>query len=145
GRARRRDVAPRPALRQRAAALAGVGVFRPRDDAAAAARARRRERRPRRRLALGPGRVAGGRGLQSRMAYRALDAERIERTIERLSQRVELRFPGSGLAGVVSELLGVAGHTVETTDWISKPLVPLRVGIGLLGLVILGGLAVSLS
>jgi hypothetical protein len=79
------------------------------------------------------------------MAYRALDAERIERTIERLSQRVELRFPGSGLAGVVSELLGVAGHTVETTDWISKPLVTLRVGIGLLGLVILGGLAVSLS
>jgi hypothetical protein len=79
------------------------------------------------------------------MAYRALDAERIERTLERLSQRVELRFPGSGLAGVVSELLGVARHTVETTEWISKPLVPLRVGIGLLGLIILGGLAVSLA
>src|SRR6186997_772031 len=79
------------------------------------------------------------------MTFRALDAERIERTIERLSQRVELRFPGSGLAGVVSELLGVARHTAQTVDWISKPLVPLRVGIALLGLIILGGLAVSLS
>ena len=79
------------------------------------------------------------------MAYRALDAERIERTIERLSQRVELRFPGSGLAGVVSELLGVARHTAQTVEWIGKPLVPLRVGIALLGLIILGGLVVSLS
>jgi hypothetical protein len=79
------------------------------------------------------------------MTFRALDAERIERTIERLSQRVELRFPGSGLAGVVSELLGVARHTAQTVDWISRPLVPLRVGIALLGLIILGGLAVSLS
>ena len=79
------------------------------------------------------------------MAYRALDAERIERTIERLAQRVELRFPDSGLAGVVSELLGVARRTVETIDWIGRPLVLLRIGIGLLGLVILGGLAVSLS
>jgi hypothetical protein len=79
------------------------------------------------------------------MAYLALDAERIERTIERLSQRVGLRFPGSGLAGVVSELLGVARHTAQTVEWIGKPLVALRVGIGLLGLVILGGLAVSLA
>jgi hypothetical protein len=79
------------------------------------------------------------------MPYRALDAERIERTIERLSQRVEQRFPGSGLAGVVSELLGVARHTAQTVEWIGKPLVSLRVGIALLGLVILGGLAVSLA
>jgi hypothetical protein len=78
------------------------------------------------------------------MAYRVLDAERIERTIERLAQRVELRFPGSGLAGVVGELLGVARHTAETAEWISRPLVPLRVGIGFLGLVILVGLVVSL-
>jgi len=78
------------------------------------------------------------------MAYRALNAERIERTVERLAQRVEQRFPGSGLAGVVRELLGVARHTAQTADWISKPLVPLRVTIGFLGFLMLAGLAVSL-
>ena len=73
------------------------------------------------------------------MAYRALNAERIERTVERLAQRVEQRFPGSGLAGVVRELLGVARHTAETAVWISRPLIPLRVAIGFLGLLMLVG------
>ena len=78
------------------------------------------------------------------MAYRALNAERIERTVERLAQRVEQRFPGSGLAGVVRELLGVARHTAETAVWISRPLIPLRVAIGFLGILMLVGLLVSL-
>jgi hypothetical protein len=79
------------------------------------------------------------------MPYRSLDAERIERTVDRLGQRVEQRFPGSGLAGVVRDLLGVTRHTAETVAWISRPLVPLRVAIGLLGLVMLVGLGVSLA
>jgi hypothetical protein len=78
------------------------------------------------------------------MAYRALNPERIERTVERLVQRVEQRFPGSGLAGVVRELLGIAHHTAETAIWISRPLIPLRVAIGFLGLLMLVGLLVSL-
>ena len=78
------------------------------------------------------------------MAYRALNPERIERTVERLLQRVEQRFPGSGLAGVVRELLGIARHTAETAIWISRPLIPLRVAIGFLGILMLVGLLVSL-
>ncbi len=78
------------------------------------------------------------------MPYRALDAAKIERTVERLAQRVEQRFPGSGLAQVVRELLGIARHTAETAAWISRPHVGLRVAIGVLGLLMLVGLAVSL-
>ena len=79
------------------------------------------------------------------MAYRALDSQQIERTVERLAQRVERRFPGSGLAGVVRELLGITRHTSETAAWISRPLMGLRMGIGFLGLVLLIGLGVSLA
>jgi hypothetical protein len=78
------------------------------------------------------------------MPYRSLDAAKIERTVERLAQRVEHRFPGSGLALVVRELLGIAHHTAQTAAWISRPHVGLRVGIGFLGLLLLVGLAVSL-
>ena len=80
--------------------LAGVGVLGSDHDAAAAAAARRLERRARRGVALGQGRPVAGRqsGLQSRMPYRALDSDQIERTIEQLARRVESRFDGSGLA-----------------------------------------------
>ena len=78
------------------------------------------------------------------MAYRSLDAAKIERTVERLALRVEQRFPGSGLALVVRDLLGIARHTAETAAWISRPHVGLRVGVGFLGLLMLVGLAVSL-
>jgi hypothetical protein len=79
------------------------------------------------------------------MRYRTLDAGQIERTVERLTRRVEARFPGSGLAGVVRELLGIARRTAETAAWISRPQIGLRVAIGFLGLVMLVGLAVSLA
>jgi hypothetical protein len=79
------------------------------------------------------------------MPYRALDSEQIERTIERLARRVEQRFAGSGLAAVVRELEGIAQRTSETAAWISRPLVWLRVAIGLLVLLIVAGLGVSLG
>jgi len=79
------------------------------------------------------------------MRYRSLDASQIERTVERLAQRIEARFPGSGLAGVVRELLGIARRSSETAAWISRPQIGLRVAIGFLGLVMLVGLAVSLA
>jgi hypothetical protein len=79
------------------------------------------------------------------MPYRALDADQIERTIGRLVRRVEQRFAGSGLAAVVRELEGIAHRTSETAAWISRPLVWLRVAIGLLVLLIVAGLGVSLG
>jgi hypothetical protein len=77
------------------------------------------------------------------MPYRALDAGQIERTIARLARRVERRFPDSGLAGVVRELLAIAERTSDTAAWISRPLFPLRAAIGLFVLLIALGLAAS--
>jgi hypothetical protein len=78
------------------------------------------------------------------MPYRALDSDQIGRTLERLARRVEQRFAGSGLAGVVRELEQVARRTSDTAAWIGRPLVWLRVGIGLLVLLMVVGLGLSL-
>jgi len=77
------------------------------------------------------------------MPYRALDSEQIERTIERLRRRAEQRFAGSGLAAVVRELEGIAERASQTAAWIDRPLVWLRVAIGLLVLLILAALGLS--
>ncbi len=79
------------------------------------------------------------------MPYRALDSGQIERTIEQLARRVEQRFPGSGLAAVVRELEHVAERASDTAAWINRPLVWLRVAIGLLVLLIVLGLGVSVG
>jgi hypothetical protein len=77
--------------------------------------------------------------------HRSLDAEAIAATIERLCQRVEVRFPGSGLAGVCRELDAVADRAAETSAWIGRPILPLRVAVGLLVALILAGLVVTLG
>ncbi len=79
------------------------------------------------------------------MPYSALDPGHIERTIELLARRVEQRFRGSGLASVVRELEAIAHRTSATASWISRPLVWLRVAIGLLVLLMVIGLAASLG
>jgi hypothetical protein len=77
--------------------------------------------------------------------HRSLDAEAIARTIERLCQRVEVRFPGSGLAGVCRELDAIADRAAETSAWIGRPILALRVAVGLLVALILAGLVVTLA
>jgi len=79
------------------------------------------------------------------MPYSALDADQIERTIESLARRVELRFASSGLARVVRELEAIAHRTSATTAWISRPLVWLRVGIVFLVLLMLIGLGATIG
>jgi hypothetical protein len=69
--------------------------------------------------------------------YRHLDAERIIDTIRTLHTRIEGRFPGSGLGGVVAELRQVAEEAVERCAWIRKPQLVLRAAAVLLSLVIL--------
>jgi hypothetical protein len=77
--------------------------------------------------------------------HRSLDAGSIAATIERLCQRVEVRFPGSGLAGVCRELDVIAERAAETSAWIGRPILPLRIAVGLLVALILAGLAVTLA
>jgi hypothetical protein len=77
------------------------------------------------------------------MLSSTLDPGQIQATIARLTQRIELRFGGSGLASVVRRLEDIARHTSETTDWISRPLVWLRVLVGIVVLMIVAALALS--
>src|SRR6266850_6628372 len=64
--------------------------------------------------------------------YRTLNPDHIIQTIGRLHDRIQERFPGSGLSKVAAELRQIADEAVARTDWISKPLLPLRIGIGAL-------------
>jgi hypothetical protein len=76
---------------------------------------------------------------------RSLDAAAVARTIELLCQRVEVRFPGSGLSRVCRELDEIADRAAETSAWISRPILPLRLGVGLLVVLLLAGLVVTLT
>lgn len=61
--------------------------------------------------------------------YRTIRAEKVIETAQRLSERVRERFPEAGLARVADEILAVARETDERARRISRPNVPLRVGV----------------
>jgi hypothetical protein len=75
---------------------------------------------------------------QTAAKYRRLESEKIIQTVEALHTRIEERFPGSGLGKVVGELLQVARETVDRTQWIQKPHLPLRAAAAALSLLIVG-------
>src|SRR5213592_637929 len=64
--------------------------------------------------------------------YRTLNPDHIILTIGQLHDRIQERFPGSGLSKVAAELQQIAAEAVARTEWISRPLLPLRAGIGAL-------------
>jgi len=64
--------------------------------------------------------------------YRSLNPEHITRTIAQLRDRIQERFPGSGLGKVAEELQQIGDEAVARSQWIARPLLPLRIGIGLL-------------
>lgn len=71
--------------------------------------------------------------------YQELDAARITRTIETLSVRIDERFPDSGLHRLSKKLLAIGQRAEEQADWISRPIIPLRIGIVILvGFILLG-------
>ena len=75
----------------------------------------------------------------------SLDAVAVTSTATLLRRRVEERFPGSGLAKVAVELESVAQHTRERAEWIARPILSVRVVVGVLILVIAAGLLATLS
>ncbi len=76
--------------------------------------------------------------------YRSLDPAQIVHTVGRLKERVDDRFPKSSLSKVADELNQVALHVVARTESISKPHLPLRAGITLVIIAVLGSLAAVL-
>lgn len=70
-----------------------------------------------------------------------LDPQEIVRTVDQLRDRIQERFPGSGLGGRAAALGVIARNTIAQLRWVSEPHLPLRIAIGLLIGVIFGILA----
>lgn len=77
------------------------------------------------------------------MPYHALDPERIIETIDLLARRVEERFPGSGLARVCRDLLGVARKAKRRAAAIARRNWGLRLLTVLIVAAIAGGTAAA--
>lgn len=76
--------------------------------------------------------------------YRNLDPALIVQTVGRLKERVDERFPKSGLSEVAGELNAVARQVVARTESISKPNLILRAGSTLIVLGLVGAFAAVL-
>lgn len=75
--------------------------------------------------------------------YRSLDPGKIIDTLVVLSERIDERFPGSGLSAVCAEVVAVARQTSQRIVTVSQPIWSLRIALlGLLaavvGLVVMG-------
>src|SRR5215470_8269357 len=69
--------------------------------------------------------------------YRRLESSEITRTALSLSDRIALRFPGSGLSRIAKELVGICQDAAETGAWLGRPQRLLRAGVVLGFLIIL--------
>lgn len=63
------------------------------------------------------------------MAYRSLSSEKIVATLDQLHERINERFPGSGLSAVCAEVLGLARQTSQRIDKVSQPIWSLRLAL----------------
>jgi hypothetical protein len=61
-----------------------------------------------------------------------LDAGEIVGTLRQLRSRIDERFPGSGLTRLAGDLLAVADDSVARLQAITRPNLPIRIGVGLL-------------
>lgn len=80
------------------------------------------------------------------MPYQSLDPVRIIDTISVLGNRIDERFPDSGLTRVADTLLGLAEKARDSTDELTRPILGLRIASGLLvSLIVLGLIATVVS
>jgi hypothetical protein len=61
--------------------------------------------------------------------YRNLNALHLVATVQQLCQRIDERFPASGLSEVARELLQVAEESVARAQWLGRPFWILRVAV----------------
>jgi hypothetical protein len=76
--------------------------------------------------------------------YQSLDPNKIIRKIILLNRRIEERFPNSGLGEVAHQLLDIARQAKKRTAKIVAPIISLRIGIGILVLMIVVGIIATL-
>lgn len=72
--------------------------------------------------------------------YRSLDPSQIVKTVSVLKDRVQERFPKSGLGAVADELHSVSIEVVARIEWINRPHVFLRIACGLVICALFGAL-----
>src|SRR5438445_7241741 len=77
--------------------------------------------------------------------YRSLKADHIIQTIGQLRDRIQERFPASGLSKVAEELQQISNEAVARTEWIACPLLPLRIAIGFLVALLAGFILLALA
>jgi len=77
--------------------------------------------------------------MEQKVQYQELHAERIVETIQRLSRRIERRFPDSGLFRLSQKLLEIGHRAQNQATWIARPIYSLRFGVGLLLVIIMVG------
>ncbi|MFN8422521.1 MAG: hypothetical protein U0470_03740 [Anaerolineae bacterium] len=73
---------------------------------------------------------------------RRLDPTHIIATIERLRQRIDERFPGSGLGSLAGDLLALAREAAAVSDQLRRPMWSIRAG-ALIVVVLAGALMVA--
>jgi hypothetical protein len=71
------------------------------------------------------------------MTYTVLDSDRIISSLEVLSSRIHDRFPQSGLYQVSRQLLTFGRNAQADSEWVSRPIVPLRIVSGILVLLLI--------
>jgi hypothetical protein len=78
------------------------------------------------------------------MPYRNLNAQCIIDTNAQLCTRINERFPDSGLGRVAAEVLKVSQEASQTARWLARPIWGLRLGVGIIILVLVGVVAGAL-
>ena len=78
------------------------------------------------------------------MTFRRLDSSEIIETLERLRQRIEERFPGSGLGRVAHDLLVIARQAATESEALGTPNKTIRVAVGLLTALMVGAVLLVL-
>lgn len=66
------------------------------------------------------------------MVYRTIDAALVLQTLEKLRLRIGERFPQAGLGKVCAELAVLAGDTQSRVTGLAKPMIWIRIGVGLI-------------
>ncbi|HEX9692018.1 MAG TPA: hypothetical protein VGA22_07965 [Gemmatimonadales bacterium] len=77
--------------------------------------------------------------------FDTLDADEISATIAQLARRIDERLPGASLARLCRRLEHIARHTKDQVEWIKRPILSLRVGSGILILIVIVGLAMPFA
>jgi fumarate reductase subunit D len=72
-----------------------------------------------------------------------LNHTKVLETIDKLSNRVNDRFPNSGLRSVVSDLSTIASEGLKNLEWIDKPNLLIRISSYLVILIAISGLVIS--